>query len=55
MQLKGKAAPIEPLWVLRISQVSYPKITIKIGDKSFRCLIDTKAGNPILRHEVSQD
>lgn len=39
-----------------ISEGSHPKLTIKIDDKPFKCLIDTGADRTILRQqEVPQD
>jgi hypothetical protein len=43
--------PIEALWIYSISEGSHPKLTTKIDNKPFKCLIDTGAGRTLLSQQ----
>jgi hypothetical protein len=51
LTVRGTTTPIKALWVSNISEGSHPKLTIKIDNKAFKCLIDTGADRTILRQQ----
>lgn len=51
LTVRRTTTPIEALWMSSISEGFHPKLTIKIDDKAFKCLIDTGADRTVLRQQ----
>ena len=46
---KGEKESVHALWAAPISEGSHPALTIKIGGRSFKCLIDTGPDRTIIK------